>query len=101
MGAILFRRIEFASTISELVGYKSGLALTQGQIVEVVVKALWADVANEKAGSGFIVTTSALSPGARRICTARAYPILEANRKTIGKWIGSMRTPSSGVFMGE
>lgn len=36
MGTILDRRIEFASTIIGLVGYKSGLALTQGQIVEHV-----------------------------------------------------------------
>jgi len=71
------------------------------KVGKVVVKALWADVASENAESGLIVTTSVLSPGARKVCTARAYPIQEANRKTVKLWIDSLRTPSTGVFMGE
>ena len=68
---------------------------------KLVVKALWADIQAEKANSGLIVTTSSLSPGARSTATARAYPIYEANRATLAKWITSMRTPDMGVFLGE
>jgi len=71
------------------------------KVGKVVVKALWADVSHEDADSGLIVTTSALSPGARRVCTARAYPVTEVNRETIKRLIWAMRTPEAGVFMGE
>lgn len=68
---------------------------------KVVVKALYADVEYEKAKLGLIVTSSALEPGARKVCLARSYPILEANRDTLKSWVGAMRTPYSGVFLGE
>jgi restriction system protein len=71
------------------------------KVGKVVVKALWADVAAENATSGLIVTTSALAPGARKVCTARAYPVGEANRRSIRAWIRAMRTPQTGVFLGE
>lgn len=71
------------------------------KVGKVVVKALWADVIAEKATSGLIVTTSALTPGARRVCTARAYPVREANREKIRAWVKAMRTPQTGVFLGE
>lgn len=71
------------------------------RVGKIVVKALWADVAHERAESGLIVTTSAFSPGARKVCTARAYPVIEANRETVRRWIKAMRTPGTGVFMGE
>ena len=71
------------------------------KVGKVVVKALWADVIAENATSGLIVTTSALSPGARKVCTARAYPVREANRERIRAWIRAMRTLQSGVFLGE
>jgi restriction system protein len=71
------------------------------KVAKVVVKALYADVVYEKAGSGLIVTTSALSPGAKRVCTARGYPVSEANRKTLREWLAKMRTPRTGVFLGE
>jgi restriction system protein len=64
---------------------------------KVVVKALWADVVSEGAKSGLIVTTSALSPGARRICRARGYPIAEADRGTLRQWLSALRTPWSGI----
>lgn len=71
------------------------------KIGKIVAKALWADVDNEGAKSGLIVTTNALSPGAVKVCTARSYPIKQANRKTLKQWIKAMRSPNTGVFMGE
>ncbi len=70
-------------------------------VSKTVVKALWADVVTEGASSGLIVTSSSFSPGARKVCTARSYPVHEANRTTLRKWILSMRQPRSGVFLGE
>jgi restriction system protein len=71
------------------------------KVGKVVVKALYADILEEKATSGLIVTTTALSPGAEKVCSARSYPIRQANRQTIRKWIEGMRTPMLGVFMGQ
>ena len=71
------------------------------KIDKVVVKALWADVLEEKANSGLIVTTNSLSPGAKAVCNARSYRIFQANRGTLSKWIEIMRSPYTGVFMGE
>lgn len=73
----------------------------KAKISKVVVKALHADVQHESASSGLIVTTSALSPGASQTCAVRSYPIREANRKTLVQWIEKMRTPRTGVFLGE
>jgi restriction system protein len=52
-------------------------------------------------GSGLIVTTSSFSKGAREVCLARNYPIREANRETVAKWVKGLRTPNTGVFLGE
>lgn len=71
------------------------------KIDKVVVKALWADVLEENSKSGLIVTTSALSPGAEAVCNARSYRIFQANRDTLKIWIELMRSPYTGVFMGE
>ncbi len=86
--------------------YGSGTVLIQckrenRKIGKVVVKALWADIAAEKAGAGLIVTTTALSPGAKKTCVARGYPIAEADRVTLRQWLQAMRSPYAGVFMGE
>lgn len=70
------------------------------KVGKVVVKALYADVMFEKAGSGLVVTSSALSPGAKKVCRARGYPIDEANREALRKWIESMRSPFAGVVFG-
>src|SRR6266511_158268 len=67
---------------------------------KVVVKALYADVKHEDARLGLIVTSNALAPGARKVCLARSYPILEANRETLKSWVEDMRTPYAGVFLG-
>jgi restriction system protein len=42
------------------------------KVNKVVVKALYADIINERAESGLIVTSTALSPGAEKVCRARA-----------------------------
>ena len=73
----------------------------QNKIDKMVVKSVFADVEHHKAGSGLIVTTSSFSPGARATCIARSYPIREADRETVGKWVKGMRSPNSGVFLGE
>lgn len=71
------------------------------RIGKTVVKALWADVVQEDASSGLIVTSSSFLPGARATRTARGYPIEEADRESLRTWIRSMRTPGSGVFLSE
>ncbi len=72
----------------------------KSKVGKVVVKALYADILDEQATSGLIVTTSALAPGAERICVARGYPIGQANRTTLRHWLNLLRTPGSGVFLG-
>jgi restriction system protein len=71
------------------------------KVGKVVVKALWADIHDEGAQSGLVVTSNALAPGAEQVCQARSYPIEQANRATLRKWVEAMRTPGSGVFLGE
>ncbi len=71
------------------------------KVEKVVVKALWADMIDEKAQSGMIVTSSALSPGSKKVCLARGYKINEANRNILKKWLLAMRKPGHGIFMGE
>jgi restriction system protein len=66
-------------------------------VERVVVKALYADVLHEKAESGLVVTSSDLSPGARKDCVARAYPITAANRDEVRRWVEAMRQPATGV----
>jgi Restriction endonuclease len=73
----------------------------KSKVEKVVVKALYADIEEEKAQFGLVVTTSALSPGAKNVRTARGYPIIEANREILQKWIKAMRTPYAGYFLGE
>lgn len=68
------------------------------KIGKVIVKALWADIEDEKAQSGLIVTANAISPGAETVRTVRNYPIQFAERKTLREWIIKMRSPYTGVF---
>lgn len=72
----------------------------RSNVEKVIVKALWADVLEENAQSGLIVTTSALSIGADKVCKARGYPVCQANRETLKIWIKNMKTPGEGVYMG-
>lgn len=71
------------------------------RIANTIVKALWADVEHEEAASGLIVTTSSFSPSAREVRTARGYSVGEADRDTLRRWIEAMRTPGTGVILGE
>ncbi len=71
----------------------------QEKVAQVVVKALWADVSNEGAQSGLIVTTSALAPSAETVRKARGYPIAAAERGTLQDWVEQLRSPGSGTFM--
>ncbi len=73
----------------------------KAKIEKVVVKALWADILAENAESGLIVTTSSLSPGSGRTLRARGYPIHQADRKTLQRWLEELRSPGAGVFLGE
>jgi len=70
------------------------------KVGKVVVKALWADVVDEKATSGLIVTSSAISPGAEAVRRARGYPIQVADRATLRCWLEQMRTPGQGIILG-
>lgn len=70
------------------------------KIERIVVKALYADILDERAESGLIVTTSDISPGAARDVHARAYPVTTANRAQVVAWIAAMRRPYAGVIIG-
>lgn len=74
---------------------------TKSKIDKVLVKSLWADIADENAKGGIIVTTSSFSLGAREICKVRNYPIREANRETVIQWLTELRNTGRGVFMGD
>jgi restriction system protein len=66
---------------------------TKKQVDKVVVKSLYADLLEEKADSGLIVTTSSLTRGALDVCQARVYPIERAERDTLRRWIQQMANP--------
>jgi restriction system protein len=71
------------------------------KIGKTVVKALHADITAENAEIGLIVTTSSLSPGARKVVTSRSYAVREADRPKLEQWITAMRTPQAGAFLAE
>lgn len=71
------------------------------KIASTGVKALWADVTGEGAGSGLIVTTSAFSPSADAVRTARDYAIRDTHRETLRSWVACLREPGTGVFLAE
>lgn len=71
------------------------------KVDKVVVKALAADVMYEGAARGLVATTSTWSPGARATVQARGYPVDEANRDTIRRWLHSMRTVGAGPWMAD
>lgn len=73
----------------------------KSKIEKMVVKSLWADMLEYEAKSGLIVTTSSLSPGAEKVCTARGYSIGQANRNSLKEWLRVMRTPYKGAFLSE
>jgi restriction system protein len=67
------------------------------KVEKVVVKGLFADVQFENANYGLIVTTSELSPGARKTIAVRGYPIDEVNKTALSGWLAELRTPGSGI----
>lgn len=71
------------------------------KINKMVVKSLYADILEENANSGLIVTSSSVSPGAKTTMKARSYPIQSIERDTLKEWIEVMRTPQKGIFLGE
>ncbi len=71
----------------------------QKMVSQVVVKALWADVSDEGARSGLIVTTSALAPSTETVRKARGYPITAVERDTLQDWIEQLRSPGTGTFL--
>jgi restriction system protein len=70
------------------------------KVGKTVVKALWADVVDENATSGLVVTSSALAPGADVVRRARSYPIEVADRATLKDWLFQLKTPGAGIFLG-
>lgn len=73
----------------------------KNKVEKTVVKALWADVQWENAESGLIVTTSEISPGAKKDCVARGYNIQQADKSILRNWLEQMKTPGTGIFMSK
>jgi restriction system protein len=71
------------------------------KIEKVQVKSLYADLLHVKAESGLIVTTSCLSPGAKKVCDVRNYPIKEIDGNRVKEWLKQMRTPGKGDYSFE
>lgn len=61
------------------------------KVGKTLVKSVYADVLHEKAGSGLIVTSSFILPGAKKMRTARNYPVEAADRDTLREWIHKMK----------
>lgn len=68
------------------------------KVKKVTVKALYADLAFEGATGAMVVTTSDVSPGAKRDIEAREYPITTANLEAVTSWLSKMRTPGCGFL---
>ncbi|MBB4283923.1 restriction system protein [Agrobacterium tumefaciens] len=64
----------------------------KAKIDKTLVKAVYADVLDENAETGLIVTTSTLSPGAEAVRTARNYPVEAADRRTLRTWLDKLRS---------
>ena len=69
----------------------------KSKIDKVTVKGLYADVLQEGAEMGLLVTTSEFSPGARKTVDVRGYPIGEVNGRMINNWLVELRTPGAGI----
>jgi restriction system protein len=69
----------------------------ESKIDKVTVKGLYADVLEEDAEMGLLVTTSEFSPGARKTVDVRGYPIGEVNGGMIKNWLVELRTPGTGI----
>lgn len=69
----------------------------KNKIEKVVIKGLHADVQFERAEYGVIVTTSELSPGAKKTISARGYEIQTVERDGVKDWLTKLRTPGTGI----
>lgn len=69
----------------------------EAKIDKVTIKGLYADVLEEGAEMGLLVTTSEFSPGARKTVDVRGYPIGEVNGEMIKNWLVELRTPGAGI----
>lgn len=69
----------------------------KSQINKVTVKGLYADVLEERAEMGLLVTTSEFSPGAKKTVSVRGYPIEEINGSKVAEWLNQLRTPGAGI----
>lgn len=58
------------------------------------VKALWTDVAHEKAERGIVITTSEIAPSGKVTATARGYNLAFAENTRVRQWSKSMWTYS-------
>lgn len=67
------------------------------KIEKVVIKGLFTDVEFQGADHGLIVTTSELSPGARKTIAIRCYPIQEVNYEELRRWLKILRVPGTGI----
>ena len=70
----------------------------KSKIDKVTIKGLYADVLEENANTGLLVTTSEFSPGARSTISVRNYPIKEVNGEMVSSWLQALRIPGSGVI---
>lgn len=61
------------------------------KVENIVVKALYADMNEEKDDSGLIVTSSEISKSGKEIAVARGYKIDWCERDKLKKWIKEMR----------
>lgn len=64
-----------------------------------IVKSLWADIYDEKAVSGLIVTSSEVAKGAKNWSRARRYHIGFVERDTLKKWIESMKSINTDIII--
>lgn len=69
----------------------------KAKVEKVVVKGLYADLVQEGATYGLVVTSSELSPGARTTVSARGYPVHEVNRDGLVSWLATLRRPGTGI----
>lgn len=64
---------------------------TKSSLVKVeYIKALWSDVVFEDAKKGLIVTTSRVTPAAKRLASVRKYPLDFAENEKVKEWVRSM-----------
>ncbi|CEQ19406.1 restriction endonuclease [Paraclostridium sordellii] len=64
----------------------------KNKVSNTIVKALYADIEEENAESGLIVTSTEISQSGKKVAKARGYKINWCERNTLKSWINSMRS---------